>query len=110
MDDHILHDNSGVAIGLLVVIQFFIHIDEEEEWVKKIPGNGQEKQGQACYESRSLKVEISTLKSDYFDSCNKIDIKEAIALAVTIVSLLLVLTFLNLLETVPKQPQEAIPQ
>jgi len=55
----------------------------------------------------SLKVEISILKSDYFYSCNKIYIKEAIALAVTIVSLLLVLTFLNLLETVPKQPQEA---
>jgi len=52
-------------------------------------------------------VEISILKSEYFYSCNRIDIKEAIALAVTIVSLLLVLTFLNLLETVPKQPQEA---
>jgi hypothetical protein len=96
-----------VAIGLLVVIRFFIHINEKEEWVEKIPGNGQEKQGQTCYKSRSLQVERSILKSDYFDSCNKIDIKEAIALAVTIVSLLPVLTLLNLLETVLKQPREA---
>jgi hypothetical protein len=50
-------------------------------------------------------VEISILKSEYVYSCNKIDIKEAIALAVTIVSLFLLLTFLNLLETVLKQPQ-----
>jgi hypothetical protein len=51
-------------------------------------------------------VEISILKSEYVYSCNKIDIKDAIALAVTIVSLFLLLTFLNLLETVLKQPQE----
>jgi predicted MFS family arabinose efflux permease len=36
-----------VEIGLLVVIRFYIHINEIEEWVEKIPGNGQEKQGQA---------------------------------------------------------------
>jgi predicted MFS family arabinose efflux permease len=37
-----------VEIGLLVVIRFFIHINEKGEWIEKLPGNGQEKQGQAC--------------------------------------------------------------
>ena len=84
-----------VAIGLLVVIRFFIHINEKNDWFEKISGQEEEKQGQEYLKSRSLKVERSTRKTSYLDSSNKIDVKGAIALAVTIVSLLLVLTLLE---------------
>ena len=78
-----------------MVIRFFIHINEKNDWFEKISGPEEEKQGQEYLKSRSLKVEKSTRKTSYLDSSNKIDVKGAIALAVTIVSLLLVLTLLE---------------
>jgi MFS family permease len=83
-----------VAIGLLIIIRFFIHIEEKSEWHKKDPNYIQTKQGGINLNS---KPELNAL-SDEIPSSNsnkKIDFLGAIALAVTIVSLLLVLTLLE---------------
>lgn len=83
-----------VAIGLLIIIRFFIHIEEKSDWHKKDTKYIQTKQGGINLKYKpELKTESEVSLSS--DSTNKIDFVGAIALAITIISLLLVLTLLE---------------
>jgi len=80
-----------IAIALLLIIRHFIHVnqDEQQEYHQ-----GKHEQ-QSHVTNKDPQKNIDNAKSNNGKSANQIDIKGAIALAVTIASFLLVLTFME---------------
>lgn len=84
-----------VAIGLLLIIRFFIHVSDKADYPKEIQRDEKRKRGRPVFKSRNSRIRGSTHEFPSAGSPSQIDVKGAIALAVTIISFLLVLTLIE---------------
>jgi MFS family permease len=84
-----------IAIALLLIIRVFINLNDKKDGGEKLIGHEETNQGLSKLKSHYGRKERLKPKHAALRSSNQIDIKGAIALAVTIISFLLVLTFLE---------------